>query len=31
MKRKDMIRLFWTIVGVMVIASMVLLSFSFGY
>ena len=31
MKRKDTIRLFWTIVGVMVIVSMVLLSFSFGY
>jgi len=31
MKRKDTIRFFWAIVGVMVIMSMVLLSFSFGY
>lgn len=31
MKRKQVIRLFWTIVGGIVIASMVLLSFSFGF
>ncbi len=31
MKRKETIRIFWTIVCGIVIASMVLLSFSFGY
>lgn len=31
MKRKHLFRLFWAIVGGMVIVSMVLLSFSFGF